>query len=231
MNFIQYFVVAQSLLFLLVLKSAEFGGRSFGHELRQISKSSALRSQSFIHTLTTISSFVSSDLLCLLWFSALLEANIIMPPKKVIIPDPKRPKRAVAVKTNGYPPDQVRRFMELWRKGTKIRDIAAEVKIGLSTAYHWQRNCLETGGVVVQKQKPWGRPNRMTVEDEKALSQMLLERGWMDQKDMVKWLEETRGVKVSASTVCRLLLRNGWNAEVFKKAAAKEQKELDAQDG
>jgi len=152
-----------------------------------------------------------------------------MPPKKELIPEPKRPPRAVAVRTVGYPPEQVRLFMELWRKGNKIKDIAAEVKIGLSTAYHWQRNCLETGGVVLEVKKPWGRPNRMTIEDEKALSVMLLERGWMDQKDMAKWLQETRGVKVSASTVCRLLSRNGWNAEAFKKANSKEQKEVDDQ--
>jgi transposase len=144
-----------------------------------------------------------------------------MAPRKSLPLEPQRPERkTAATKTHGHSPEVIREFMELWRKGVKINEIADKLKIGRSTAFHWQRNCLKTGGVVVPKNKPVGRPNVMTIEDEKALRNMLLEKGWIDQKDMVVWLKENRGVKISQATISRLLTRNGWTPAVFKAAAA-----------
>lgn len=106
--------------------------------------------------------------------------------------------------------------MTLWGNGTNINEIAKQCKISLTTAYEWKKNCSQSGSVnKVSKDTFMGRPNRMSIEDEEALRDYLLSYGWMDQKDMVNWLETTRNVKVSQSTLSRMLRRNAWTIATF----------------
>jgi hypothetical protein len=55
----------------------------------------------------------------------------------------------------------------------------------------------------------------MTEADEKALFETLRDHGWMYQDEMVNWLLEERGVRVSQPTVSKLLRRNHWTRKAL----------------
>jgi transposase len=150
-----------------------------------------------------------------------------MPLKREIRP-PTRPKGRVAFKPtyNAASPSTVRSFIEYWSKGLPIPQIANLVGIAEITGYKWQANLRDHGSIRAENQLPAGRPNSLTVADEKALLQKLLSSCWLHLDEMVAWLHIERGVEVSESTVCRALQRNGWTRKKLEIGSNLQRAEL-----
>jgi hypothetical protein len=58
-----------------------------------------------------------------------------------------------------------------------------------------------------------GRPNKLSLLDERALLDELRSTGWMYQDEMIQWLALERGVTVMQGTISILLKRNKWSSK------------------
>jgi transposase len=89
--------------------------------------------------------------------------------------------------------------------GWDVKDIVKETGVCQSTVYEWQHNLIIYGSIIRPRLRVPGRPYKLTVADKDALLAELLTAGWMYQDEMVHWLWEVRGARVSTSTVSRML--------------------------
>jgi transposase len=112
---------------------------------------------------------------------------------------------------NGHPEEKRRKYVRLMLEGVTPEVAAAQTNIGFSTAKRWSRNLKRYGSIHSPYKSAIGRPRKLTINDETALMEALLDCGWMYQDEMVFWLQEERGVEVSQPFISALLHTNGWS--------------------
>jgi transposase len=127
---------------------------------------------------------------------------------------------------NPYPATTHIRFLEEWRKGRKVAEIAAVVGISRALAFNWQRNLLDYGSIKRPCQVPLGRPHKLSIADEEALFKVLQTHGWMYLDEMQMYLVEERNVNITVSSISRLLKKNGWTKKKLYLASINRNEEL-----
>jgi hypothetical protein len=63
---------------------------------------------------------------------------------------------------------------------------------------------------------PLRRPRKLSIADQEALYEHVMDVGWLYLDEMKEWLCEERGINVSISTVHQLLQRNNWTQKSLK---------------
>jgi transposase len=114
-------------------------------------------------------------------------------------------------------------YLEL---GWLPKTIAAKLAISTSVVTSIERNLKTYGSIRPPQLLPRGRPYQMTLADEDALLEYILSYGWRSQDEMVWWLREERNVKVTQSTISRMLKRRKWNQKELRIMSMTRNKEL-----
>lgn len=126
-------------------------------------------------------------------------------------PQRRRPAAYREAPHHALPTSSVVAFMDLWKHGMKVNDIASSIGISRAIAFRWQQNLMRYGSIRKPFARVKGRPYITSIDDEKAFLEALSLNGWMIQDEMVEWFKEERGVSMDQSSVSRLLQRNGWS--------------------
>lgn len=100
--------------------------------------------------------------------------------------------------------------------GWPAAEIAKRVRVSPTTVYKTHQNLVRYGAAVKPRLAKSGRPLKLSQADEDRVFQWMLEEGWKDQDEIVKWLDEQCGVEVSQATISRMLKRRKWTREAVK---------------
>jgi transposase len=105
---------------------------------------------------------------------------IEMPRRKVIPRSLKRRKRPSSQTSRLlHPPHKIWRFCELIEEQYSVAQISIVIDVSIRTCYEWQRNYRRYGSPLRPCNDPGGRPPLLSVADERALFDTLMEKGWM----------------------------------------------------
>ena len=140
-----------------------------------------------------------------------------MPRRKVQAKSPSWPSRIPFVqKLTGHSEDKRRKFIHLTLEGVNRNQICQEHDLPSRTAERWWHNILRYGSISIPFGSRIGRPYTVTIADENALLEALLEVGWMYLDEIAHWLLEERGVEVSKSSIHWVLKRNSWTRKTLR---------------
>jgi transposase len=115
------------------------------------------------------------------------------------------------------------RFLEL---GWPVADIAIQVRVSPTAVYNTLQNLVRYGAPVKPQFSKVGRPRKLSQADEDRVFEWLLEEGWRDQDEIVKWLHIERGVEVSRTCISRMLKRRRWTRKAAKRQSNRASHEL-----
>lgn len=107
----------------------------------------------------------------------------------------------------GYSEDLRKRIVDTVLAGTSSRKVAEQFKVSWSSVKRYVRQYKEEGHLC-EKAKP-GRPAIMAKEDCEALRGYVVEQADATVEEYRQRLADERGVKVSATTVQRMLIKLG----------------------
>jgi transposase len=121
-----------------------------------------------------------------------------MPPRRTQAKTPTRPSRKpFYCFPHGHSEEKRRKFVQLMSDGVPPDVAAVQLNISYTTAKRWLPNLRRYNSIHCPFGMAMGRPRKLSLDDEKALFEALLDCQWMYQDEMVFWLAEERGVEVS----------------------------------
>lgn len=94
--------------------------------------------------------------------------------------------------------------------------IAAEVGVGLTTVYRFQKNLSRYGGICAPR-RTLGRPSIIIKAAGDSLIEYLERYPWTEQKEMVWFLWEEWGIHVHISTISRFIKKRGWSQKTVER--------------
>src|SRR3978361_165518 len=111
-----------------------------------------------------------------------------MPRKKRQARSPQRSgQKPYYQKGSGHSDDKRRRFIQLMLDGITPEVAATQIDVSFRKAIRLQQNLRRYGSISMPFTTPSGRPNKLTITDEKAFLEALLDVKWMYQDEMKAW--------------------------------------------
>src|ERR671910_2684862 len=110
-----------------------------------------------------------------------------------------------------YSEDLRKKIVEAKQRGTPTVEVARTFGVGLSSVKRYAKRARE-GGSLRPKKSP-GRPPKADERARRLLEADLQERPAATLSERREYLRSVAGLRVSESTVCRLLRRMGWSRE------------------
>ncbi len=110
---------------------------------------------------------------------------------------------------NAYSEDLRKKIVEAKQRGTPTVEVARTFGVGLSSVKRYAKTARE-GGSLRPKRSP-GRPPKADERARRLLEADLEERPAATLSERREYLRSAAGLRVSESTVSRLLRRMGWS--------------------
>ena len=110
---------------------------------------------------------------------------------------------------NAYSEDLRKKIVEAKQRGTPTVEVARTFGVGLSSVKRYAETARE-GGSLRPKRSP-GRPPKADERARRLLEADLEERPAATLSERREYLRSAAGLRVSESTVSRLLRRMGWS--------------------
>ncbi len=110
---------------------------------------------------------------------------------------------------NAYSEDLRKKIVEAKQRGTPTVEVARPFGVGLSSVKRYAKTARE-GGSLRPKRSP-GRPPKADERARRLLEADLEERPAATLSERREYLRSAAGLRVSESTVSRLLRRMGWS--------------------
>ncbi|KAF1988427.1 hypothetical protein K402DRAFT_402637 [Aulographum hederae CBS 113979] len=125
------------------------------------------------------------------------------------------------------PPHLLYHALRLLQLGWSVGAVAMEVDISDRTLYRWRRiyamgekrTDLPVKIPPAHPKKTTGRPRALAQGDRLAVFNLLLQEGWKEHLEVVRWLKENRNVQTTRSTICRVYKSEGWTRESVERIA------------
>ena len=110
---------------------------------------------------------------------------------------------------NAYSEDLRKKIVEAKQRGTPTVEVARTFGVGLSSVKRYAKTARE-GGSLRPKRSP-GRPPKADERARRLLEADLEERPAATLSERREYLRSAAGLRVSESTISRLLRRMGWS--------------------
>ncbi|KAF2736508.1 hypothetical protein EJ04DRAFT_521913 [Polyplosphaeria fusca] len=118
------------------------------------------------------------------------------------------------------------RTYQFLRHGLVFKKVSRHAGVSRDMPYRIHNNIMTYGAMLPPRRRVLGRPQKLTPADKEALYNELLQYGWMNQAEMVWWLEQERDVVVSQSTISRFLRSERINRKVMRLTSLNRDEDL-----
>ena len=120
------------------------------------------------------------------------------------------------------------RWRVVWQKigmGLKFRTIARNLSVSLGTVHNHFKRFEETGDVMAASKASRENLRALNSEQELLLVGLLYDNPALYLSEVCHIIQQTFGIEVSPSTVCRILHRNGLSRKKIKQVATQRSNE------